>query len=117
VLSSPCFPPQMRRSYPFPMGGFHTLEWSTFIFMSVPQLSGGPGGRGPLPSSTLDASSAESPIWPYVNTTDENGALVRVWSEGSARERISDDAGVPRGVAQKSQRARAPQRGTTAAAV
>jgi hypothetical protein len=44
--------------------------------------------------------------------------------KGSARERISDDAGVPRGLffqgkaaAQKSQRARAPQRGTTAAAV
>ena len=45
--------------------------------------------------------------------------------KGSARERISDDAGVPAGpvffqrkvAAQKSQRATTPQRGTTAAAV
>jgi hypothetical protein len=68
----------------------------------------------------------EAPIWLYVNTTDQNGSVVRVWWEGLTRERISDDdAGVAAGPvffkgkrrAQKSQRARAPQRGTTAAAV
>jgi hypothetical protein len=64
---------------------------------------------------------------PFARTAAQSRTMTRRCVFGpaavGARERISDDAGVPAGpvflreaAAQKSQRARAPQRGTTAAA-